>query len=224
MTTASLLQKGALSTAGLTLMLLGTMGSAHAATLTFDDLSTADITQEGLYMPETYAGFQWDNFAYDSTPPPGSGFAAGVVSPSTILFNGFGDEATVRRTTTFDFTSAYLAAGWRDGLSLLVEGFSGTTQTYSRSLVLSKARATLVNFDFLNVDRVRFSSSGGPVNPNPTASDGTHFVLDNFAFNPDPVRNVQAVPEPTTMAGLTLAGAGMLALKRKGKRSGKVTL
>jgi hypothetical protein len=83
-------------------------------------------------------------------------------------------------------------------LNILVQGFSGTTQTYSRTVTVNTDRATLFTFDFLGVDRVLFSSSGG-VDAGYSDGSGTHFVLDNLTFTAPEVTQTAAVPEPTTI-------------------------
>jgi hypothetical protein len=155
-------QKRTIAAFTLTLSTIGLPSIAQAATLTFDDLSSPGPYM-GSYkdMPSNYAGFTWNDFSYDSTPPEYTGYINGVVSPTTILFNTAARPAAFSRPQTFDFTRAYLTAAWSNGLNILVEGFFGTTQTYSRTVTVNTDRPTLFNFDFLGVDRVLFTSSEG---------------------------------------------------------------
>jgi hypothetical protein len=208
-------QKRTIAAFTLTLSAIALPSIAQAATLTFDDLSSPGPYM-GSYkdMPSNYAGFTWNDFSYDSTPPEYTGYINGVVSPTTILFNTAARPAAISRPQTFDFTRAYLTAAWSNGLNILVQGFAGTTQTYSRTVTVNTDRPTLINFDFLGVDRVLFTSSGG-VDAGYSDGSGTHFVLDNLTFAAPEVTQAAAVPEPTTMLGLGLAGAGLAAVRRR---------
>jgi hypothetical protein len=201
----------------LTFSTLGINPSAQAATLTFDDLISPppkpNASDESFaIMPTNYGGFQWDNFWFDSTPPSRTGYRFGVVSQSTILYNADGTPAAFERDTLFDFNSVYLTAAFRNGLNILVEGFAGGTQKYAQTVLVVATAPTEFTFDFLGVDRVQFTSSGGTKAF--AIGSGTHFVVDNLTFDKAQT-NTQAVPEPATLAGLALAGTGLLAARRK---------
>src|SRR5205809_526416 len=83
--------------------------SAHAITLTFDDLTTDAFAS----VPNGYGGLNWQNVSvYNS--PTNNGFRYGAVSGQYVANNDFGYEATIS-ASLFDFTSVYLTAGWNDG-------------------------------------------------------------------------------------------------------------
>ena len=218
MTITNLLQKGAIAAFGITLGAISFSTAAQAATLTFDDLISPETgsISSAAPVPTNYAGFTWNNFGYDSTPPEFTGYLYGVVSQSTVVYNRAANPASFSRDQAFDFTSAYLTAAWNNGLNILVQGFAGSTQTYSRTVTVNPDRPTLFNFDFLGVDRVLFSSSGG-VDAGFSDGDGTHFVMDNLSVNTLEPTQAAAVPEPTTMLGLALAGAGLAAVRRRAR-------
>jgi hypothetical protein len=213
MTTKNLLQPGLIAVLSLALTT-----PAQAATLTFDDLKIPNL----VAIPNGYGSFTWENFGYDSVPHtyPGTGYGNGIVSPSTVIYNDQDLPAIFSRTEKFDFNSAYLTAAWSNGLNVLVRGFSDTTQTYSRSLVLNIDRPTLINFDFLGVDRVVFTAAGG-VDIGSPRGEGPYFVLDDLTFSAaTPPTSVTpptsaAVPEPTTLLGISLAGVGLAAARRR---------
>lgn len=189
-----------LAAAGLALAALFSSPVASATTLTFDDLNGGDTVENG------YGGLSWDNLYANFTAPGASGsytgFNPGTVSSSIALYNGYGDAASISSSTAFTFNSAYLTAAWNDGLQIQVTGYSNGTQTYSSLLTASATQATLFNFDWVDVDRITFSASGGTQIY--FTGGGTNFVLDNLTIN-------APVPEPTTyamvLAGLAVVGA-----------------
>jgi hypothetical protein len=60
--------------------------SAQAATIGFDDLSTANLASD---VPNGYRGFNWDLFYADASSPAlqGNGIERGVVSRPTLLLS-----------------------------------------------------------------------------------------------------------------------------------------
>ncbi|KOP25513.1 exosortase [Hapalosiphon sp. MRB220] len=188
---------------------------AHAVTVTFDDLSGSQNT-----VSNGYAGLNWENFYHlDTASFIPSGYVNGTVSPTKVAYNGFGDPAVISTVDDiFDFNSTYLTAAWNDDLTVLVEGYTGGIfgeKKYSQTVVVNTKTPTLFTFDFLGIDYLRFTSSGG--NNAGYNGNGTHFAIDNFTFN----KKTKAVPEPLTIFGsLTASGIG-LALYRKQKNQQK---
>ncbi|MBC1222574.1 PEP-CTERM sorting domain-containing protein [Nostoc sp. UCD121] len=197
------------------------IGEAQGLVLTFDDL---DATSEfdGNQIPNGYGGLNWDNFYYLTTPTyqvNPSGYQFGTVSSPNVAYNSFGDPATVSSVSIdggqFDFNSAYLTAAWSNGLNILVEGFSDGITKYATTVTVDTTSPTQFNFDFLDIDSLKFTSSGG-IDVGYGGS-GTQIVLDNFTYNS------KTVPEPTTILGLLTVTSFGIALSRKQKWQQKVT-
>ena len=197
----------------LTMLTLGlwVTQSANATVLTFDDLTP--LTTSPGTIANGYGGLDWTDMGYlNSTSYSGgtSGYVGGTVSGDYVAFNEFAEVATVS-DGLFDFNSAYLASAWNDNLSVTVQGFLGGTETYSvtiNNLQYSQtqgATATLINFDFLGIDSLVFTSFGGTDADANDNGQGNHFVMDNFTFN---------VPEPGVLALLSLGLFGIGAARR----------
>ena len=77
-----------------------------------------------------------------------------------------------------------------------MQGFSGTNLVYDETKVVAATYPTLCTFDYLDIDRLVFSSYGGQ--PAFGYSAGEHyFVMDDFMF--------ESVPEPSSLL-LTIVG------------------
>lgn len=198
-------------------IVLGTTREAQAIVLTFDDVSNTS----GNYIYKGYGGFNWDNFyVVNRTVWPESGFDTGVVSGNYVAYNAWGSPALVS-SSLFDFNGAYLTAAWNNGLSVVVEGLKNETSLYSKTVVVDTTSPTWFDFNFLGIDQLKFSSSGGV---DAGWGWGKNFVMDNFTINetksvfkPTSVASATSVPEPASTLGLMAlgaVGAGSI-LKRK---------
>ncbi|MFB2770379.1 PEP-CTERM sorting domain-containing protein [Pelatocladus sp. BLCC-F211] len=188
---------------------------AQAVTVTFDELSGSQNT-----IPNGYVGLNWENFYdLDTTSFIPSGYVNGTVSPKNVAYNGFGNPAVISTVDDiFDFNSTYLTAAWNDDLTVLVEGYTGGIsgeKKYSQTVVVNTKTPTLFTFNFLEIDYLKFTSSGG--NNASYNGRGTHFVIDNFTFN----KKTKAVPEPLTIFGSLTASSIGFALYRKQKQQQK---
>ncbi|HVM95615.1 MAG TPA: lectin-like protein [Candidatus Acidoferrales bacterium] len=168
------------------LVMVGSLlcGSAAVATvLDFEGLSSGDP------IPNGYGGFNWYNtYTLNATTYVSSGYQNGLVSGVMVAYNAYGDPTDVSIPTgTFNFIGADLTAAWRDGLNVQVRGLLGGSPIYTQSLTLSTSGPTFVTFNFIGIDTVEFSASGG-TNPGFTG-DGTHIVIDNFTFAPSTCGN-----------------------------------
>jgi len=94
-------------------------------------------------------------------------------------------------------------------LNIEVQGFIGVTSLYDTTVVVSATSPTLFTFNFLNIDRLRFTSSGGQDVGFPSGF-GETFAMDNFTF--------ELVPEPSALL-LATAGALLLCSLLKLKRA-----
>ena len=189
-------------------VLIGLVGmmwltSANAGTVTFDDLGTS---YNGTSIPGSYAGLNWNNFDYLTATvysPDPSGYQHGMVSSPNVAFNGFGNSASFSSASTFTFNSAYFTGAWNDGLTINVTGSYNGTQLYSTSFMVDSNNPSYEVFNWSNIDKVLFSSTGG-TNAGYGGS-GTQFVMDSLAVN------VHAVPEPPDF-GIMVLGLGMIGL------------
>ena len=124
----------------------------------FDDLLSS--AAEGWGIPDGYAGLTWSNLyilngiGFEQSNP--SGYAAGSVSVSNVVFNGDGNAASITSGLAFNFISAYPTAAWNDSLQLEVLGLPGSTMTYSNIYTLSATSPTLINFNYFGVDEIYF--------------------------------------------------------------------
>jgi len=180
--------------------------------LTFDDLPKGST---GASIPNGYGGLNWDGFNYeywDLTNTGGSGYEYGSAGPGTGVAYKLADGIShITSSNRFDFIGAYLTAAWRDGLQITATGYQGSIPIYTQNVTVNSTSSTWFDFDFLNVDSLSFTASGGTVNPIYLTKFGllgslTQIVMDNFTFTP--------VPEPSTLALLALASLGLL-VRRK---------
>lgn len=187
--------------------------------VTFDDLS---LLSHGGPIPDGYAGLSWDYFGVldPQRLPSGSvGYLNGMVSPSHVAFNAY---ANSDGTTTggfhtlgyaFDLNSAYLTSAWNDGLQVEVLGFVGGVLRYRRTYTLNTSGPTLVNFNYLGIDAVKFVSYGGIPHGN-LGGGGSHTAIDDLVIT---------VPEPSTVSlllfGACFTGYGLAKRGSWGKRS-----
>jgi hypothetical protein len=178
--------------------------AARATTLGFDDV-TGDTNAQ---VPDGYGGLDWDNFwvldaeAYGLVP---SGYASGVVSPTYVAVNASGMPAGlgVSSPERFDFNGAYLTGAWQDDLGIRVQGYRDGALVYDETVYAGAFHPTWFRFDFLDVDRLRFTSFGG-TDAGYGIGMGEHFAMDDFTFN-----ETAAIPEPATAAGLALAACAL---------------
>ena len=177
---------------------------AGATTLTFDEFSNGD------FIPNGYGGLNWVNFgATDTRAGVPSGYRNGVISSYNTLFNRVGAPADFSSQTPFTFNSAYLTAAWNNGLTLAVTGYLADQIVDFRTITVNTSGPTFEVFNWTNIDRVNFVSSGGT--PAGYTGSGTHFALDNLTINAE-------VPEPTTIA---IFGLGLLGVATARRASSK---
>jgi hypothetical protein len=198
-----------IATAGAALIILGTVCNAQATVVTFDDLPIL-FPNGGPPIPNGYQGLIWDNFYYLNGlnhQIPDSGYVNGTVSGENVAFNSFGGYGLVR-DGTFDFNGAYLTAAWRNGLSILVEGFNNGSLLYSKTVVVDITSPTFFTFDFLGIDWLYFTPFGGV--DVLVGGGGTSFAMDNFTFN-----ETKSVPEPDSTLGIVIFSTFGINLLRK---------
>jgi hypothetical protein len=187
------------------LLTLTLTADARASTLTFDDISGAEIGT----IPNGYGGLQWNLMGYTDGGArfSSSGYENGTVSGDYVAFNEFASVGTVSGGL-FDFTSAYLTAAWNDGLTIVVTGLLSGSSIYTQTVSVDTSGPTLFNFNFLGIDQLTFASSGG-VDAGLDGS-GTHFAMDDMTVN------VSSVPDGgSALAMLGFAMIGVNVIRRK---------
>ncbi|WP_066376687.1 hypothetical protein [Anabaena sp. CA = ATCC 33047] len=175
---------------------------ASTTVINFDDLTNSEA-----HIPNGYNRLKWDNFYMLNTVNYvyASGYKNGTVSQRNIAYNAWAKPATISGISgnTFNFNSVYLTAAWKNGLNILVEGFTKGNLSYSQIVTVDSITPTQFVFNYLNVDRVRFSSFGGVQVPD-YVGVGQHFALDNLSLT----HISKPVPEPLTM-GSTVVVLGL---------------
>ena len=188
--------------------------TAHAAPLHFDDLVSSGPAIKGIV--NGYQGLNWQavfslNTAAFSTS---TGYGKAAVSPTGAAmiggsFGRFGSD-----DETFDLTSLHMTSIWRNGLNVLVEGVRDGSVVHSTTVVLNTTGPQKFDFNWSNLNWVRFTASGGTrISP---YGDGMYFAFDDAGV----ARNIQPagvpVPEPATLG---LAAVGLAAaLRRRARR------
>jgi hypothetical protein len=186
---------------------------APGATLFFDNISTGT-------MPASYSNFQWSGFQVVSGLTTFGGYSNAVVSPKNVIGNIDSRFATVSNNPAFAFftlNSAYLTSAYNDGLHVEAQGFAGGTMVYDNTYIIDTTAPTLIQFNYGNVNAIKFISSGGTLHPG-YPDQGVHdfnFAIDNFTFS-------LPIPEPGagTMLLLAWATAGLQSFQRKRRQGG----
>jgi len=131
-----------------------------------------------------------------------TGYHAGVVSPSNVVYNGDGNAAYIYNNATFNFISAYLTAAWNDNLQVEVLGYLGTetAPAYSNTYTLSATAPTLINFNYLGLSEVYFVSSGGTLHTGYNGS-GTEFAMDNMTVSTNVLVSVLPTVQTSAKTG-----------------------
>lgn len=189
---------------------------ARSQTLvTFDDFDLSHAHAYSTNIPNGYQGLNWTNFGIvngilQSSALGGylSGYNYGMVTPSNVAYNAFGNPAEIDSPgTNFSFLSAYLTGAWNSNLNIEVEGFNGAAEIYDTNVVASATNPTLFTFNYLNINRLYFNSYGGEL-AGFGGGAGENFVMDNFDF--------EFIPEPSSLLLTALGGVSLVAfLKRK---------
>jgi hypothetical protein len=183
-----------------------TGGSAGPAFgIGFDDLSTTTIDGTDYYyigdIPDAYNGFTWNNIGVvDGITSVGSGYNAGTVSPNNVSYNEYANPGSMTSSTPFNLYSAYLTGAWNDGLQVEVQGYAQGKLIYDNTYTANSTSATLFTFNYLGVDEVDFSSSGGTQNPNYNFN-GEQFLMDDVAVATNAPLNPLATAQFTLKKG-----------------------
>jgi hypothetical protein len=201
------LKKSLLISLGTIALSIGVAQTAKAGVLTFDDVATTNSTAN---ISNGYGGLNWDNFyVINKNSFPNSGYDKGTVSGNYTAFNWFANPTTVSSVSNklFDFNSAFITSAWANNNSISIEGFTGGVSKYLKTVVVNTNAPTKFDFNFLGIDKLRF-----------TSLSGTWFAMDNFTFNervtpPNPT----SVPEPGLLAGLFIITPSAAAWLKRNK-------
>jgi hypothetical protein len=141
-------------------------------TLTFEDVSVKNFSS----INNGYGGFDWSNFyVVNRSLLPASAYDNSRKEEPNVACNAFGTTASIKSNQAFDFQKAYLTAAWSDNLKIIVEGLLKGEKKYCRVITLNKKKPILFNFDFLNIDELKFI----PLNP----QEESQFALNKFIFS-----------------------------------------
>jgi hypothetical protein len=188
--------------------------SAYSQTVvSFDDFDLSHDHGYSTNLPNGYQGLNWTNFSAGnsillSAALGGylSGYNYGMVSPSNVAYNAFGNPAEIDSPgTNFNFLSAYLTGAWNSNLNIEVEGFNGAQEIYDTIVTASATNPTLFTFNYFNIDRLYFNSYGGEL-AGFGGGAGENFVMDNFEF--------EFIPEPSSFLLAALGCISLVALVR----------
>ncbi|MEB3342748.1 S8 family serine peptidase [Okeania sp.] len=148
----------------------------------FDDIS--NTSTDTIFGDQQIGDFFWSNdwAVINRDSRSGDGYENGNVSPLYSGFNSWANPVSITSEEDFTFDSAYLTAAWNEGLNIEVKGLNDGNQLYSETVTVDPYSPTLFDFNFVNVDEVQFSSSGG-TNAG-LGGSGAHFVIDDLVYTP----------------------------------------
>lgn len=199
--------------------LMAAASPVAAQTVDFDGVSSTTSIGTGIH--NGYAGFNWSNWNVTNTnwiDLEPSGHYLKARSGNYVAYNTGGNMATVTRDSRFDFISGWISSGWLDPLVLTVTGYRGSEAVFVQAIDLSTGPSLFVNFNYTDIDKLTFGTSGGSANVNPQYT-WAHFNLEDATFGPVGAAQVTATPEPASMillaTGLVgLAGVGYVRRRR----------
>lgn len=178
-------------------------------TITFDDLNPPH--NGSTFVANGYQGLDWDNFGVVNGCDrfPASGYCAGTVSAPNVAFNGLEFPASFSSSSTFTFNSAYIAAAWNDGLTVIVQGYLNGVLADTMTIFPSATAATLYSFNWTDINKVRFASSGGTIHQG-YSGFGAQFSMDNLSYT-----FTSQTPEPGTLSLLAMGLLGVVSRRRR---------
>lgn len=206
--------------------------SASATTINFDDID-ASVGPVSLDSISPYQGYAWVNFNAYTDTPGFPGYNSGIISLSNAAFSGgesLGTMVTpivgsIRSTTNFNFTSAYIGSGYYDNLDVVAQGLRGGSTIFTQTVTVNTSGAQLFNFDFTNIDMLNFFgvTTAAATDPYFCGSfNCTQFTVDNVVLAASPSGGpVNNVPEPASLAVFGLGGFAMMLILRRRAKAGE---
>lgn len=166
----------------------------RAEIITFEEHQTG---WPGIAAP--YHRLSWNKFFVYSKGEFSSpnGYAVAVSSGTQAAYTAVGQDAGIM-SGLFNLNSAHVAAAWRDGLQLCSRGFLSGSLVYSNTYELSAVSGTQIHFNYVGVDSVIFSASGGSHHPGYDNWDETSFGIDDLDV--DVISTVIIRTQPTNCA------------------------
>ena len=135
------------------------LSAAAAVTVNFDDL-TPGPPGSGVYF-KSYMGLQWSGWAVidGSVHREGTTYRIGIISPKNVAFApgtwGGENPAAISCPGGFTLHSAYLTKpDYTDRMHVRMQGLVGTNVTYDNTYILRESGPTLINFNYVGVERV----------------------------------------------------------------------
>lgn len=207
---------------------IGSVGSASATILNFDDLSSSFTAPS----PPPYNGFDFTNFyAWDGGST--ANYANGVVSSPNFIFSG-GQEnpppaspvdivGTIAADSgTFTFNSVYMTYAYYPGLQVIVDAYNGASLVDTQTVTMNDSNpgpATKFTFDWTNLTSITFQGVAGSGTSDPYSCgtfNCTQFTLDNLEVN-DPVPGATPLPATLPLFATGLGALGLLGWRKKRK-------
>jgi hypothetical protein len=186
------------------------LSKARATVITFDALPLN--TGTASVIPNGYQGLAWSNFfvvnavlQIDHYPFLTNGYYYGIVSATNVAGNASGNPAEIDSSTNFNFYGVYLTGAWSSNLNIEVQGFRSGNLVYDQTVVASATNPTPFSFDYMDIDRLYFSASGGQ--PAFNGAGGSFFAMDNLT--------IEFIPEPSSLLLTTLGAVTLFAVVRR---------
>lgn len=182
-------------------------GPISAAVIDFDDLAHQEILT-------SYAGLEWQNFRVMDLNQSlgGPGYLTGAVSPPNTIYNRFAAPAEFYTAdgSPFILGSLYLTAAWYSDLEVSIEGFQNGVVTHARDVIIDPSGPENFFFNWAEIDRVRFATSGGIAPEGPVGA--RQLVLDNLVLGEV---TIPPIPLPAGLPLLLTGLAGLALLRRR---------
>jgi hypothetical protein len=190
--------------------LLASTGGARASVINFDDQGLLAVVANG------YQGFNWNNmFSMNATvlgSALGPGYANSMTSANNIGFNLLSAPSGFSSASNFALSSISVGAAFNNGITVLFQGYDNGVLTNTFSVVANTVAPTLAVLNWLNIDQVVISSSGGV--PVSGSSDGTRFAIDDITIGPAQAVGDVPLPAGVLLLGTALCGIGGLSRRR----------